>query len=84
MNLKLLREAAVALGHAEPISIEPDNTIWLGTFDDKQILTDTQLSAIYDKAQQIEDEQTLARVSALAKLAALGLTDAEIAALLGA
>ena len=82
-NTAQLRAAAIALGHAEPISIEPDNTIWLGTFDNKQILTDTQLSAIYDKAQQMENDEIAARQSALAKLAALGLTDAEIKALVG-
>ena len=81
-NTARLRAAAIALGHAEPISIEPDGVIWLGTFDNKQILSDAQLTAIHNKAQQLENDERAARASALAKLAALGLTEPEIAALL--
>lgn len=84
MNLKSLRQAAIALGHAEPISIEPDGTIWLGVDPDRQYLSAADQSAVEKKAQQIADNAAKARESALAKLAALGLTETELSALLGA
>ena len=83
MNLKSLRQAAIALGHAEPISIEPDGTIWLGVDPDRQYLSATQQSAVEKKAQEIVDNTIKARESAFAKLCELGLTEAEIAALVG-
>ena len=84
MNLKSLRQAAIALGHTEPISIEPDGTIWLGIDPDRQYLSAADQSAVEKKAEQIVDSSTKARQSALVKLAALGLTEAEVSALLGA
>lgn len=83
MNLKSLRQAAIALGHAEPISIEPDGTIWLGVDPDRQYLSTADQSAVEKKAQQIVDSSAKTRESALAKLVALGLTEAEVSALLG-
>ena len=84
MELSDLRKAALALGHQEPISIEPDGTIWLGTDADRQYLTAAQLKTVEDKARQTLDDAALARTSARTKLAALGLNQAEVAALLGA
>jgi hypothetical protein len=84
VNLKSLRQAAVALGHVEPISIEPDGIIWLGVDPDRQYLSAADQSAVEKKAQQIVNNAANARESALAKLAALGLTEAEVSALLGA
>ena len=84
MELSDLRKAALALGHREPISIEPDGTIWLGSDADRQYLTAAQLKAVKDKAQQTLDDAALARTAARIKLVALGLTEAEVAALLGA
>lgn len=78
-----LRKAALALGHEEPISIEPDGTIWLGIDPDRQYLTDAQLKAVHDKAAKWEADAAAAKESARAKLKALGLTDDEIAALVG-
>ena len=84
MELSDLRKAALALGHEEPISIEPDGTIWLGIDPDRVYLTAQQLNAVKDKAKKTQDDVAAARASAKAKLAALGLSEAEVAALLGA
>lgn len=78
-----LRKAALALGHQEPISIELDGTIWLGIDPDRVYLTAAQLKAVHDKAASWETDAAAAKESAGAKLKALGLTDAEIAALVG-
>jgi hypothetical protein len=80
---KKLREAAVALGHQEPISIEPDGVIWLGIDPERTYLSDSQQKAVEKKALELVQSQVDSRSSALAKLAALGLTQAEITALLG-
>jgi uncharacterized protein YciW len=82
-NVNELRAAALALGHQEPISIEPDFTIWLGADDDRQYLTAQQLQQVHDKVDELAADREAARQSALAKLAALGLTVDEIAALVG-
>jgi hypothetical protein len=50
MNLKSLRLAAIELGHSEPISIEPDGTIWIGTDEARQYLTDKEQKAFYKNA----------------------------------
>jgi len=83
-DLTQLRNAAIALGYAEPISIEPDGTIWLGTDADRTYLTAAQQKAVANKAAQITDAEAAVAASGRAKLVALGLTDAEIAAFLGA
>lgn len=83
VNLNALRAAALELGHAEPISIEPDGVIWLGTDPDRTYLTSAQQSAVEAKAAQAAANATAARDSARAKLKVLGLTDDEIAALVG-
>ena len=83
VNLNALRAAALELGHAEPISIEPDGVIWLGTDPDRTYLTSAQQSAVEAKAAQTAANTIAARNSASAKLKVLGLTDDEIAALVG-
>ena len=80
MNLNLLRQAAIALGHSEPISIEPDGTIWLGLDAKRVYLTDTEQKAVTKKAATIEAEKAAARQAVLDKL---GLTADEAQALLG-
>ena len=84
VNLNALRAAALELGHAEPISIEPDGIIWLGVDPDRTYLTAAQQKAVETKAAQTAAKATASRDSAHAKLKVLGLTDEEIAALLGA
>ena len=84
INLDALRAAALELGHDEPISIEPDGTIWLGVDPDRTYLTAAQQKAVETKAAQTAANATAARNSAHAKLKVLGLTDDEIAALVGA
>jgi hypothetical protein len=75
-----LRKAALELGYSEPISIEPNEIIWLGIDPDRQYLTDEQLKAIKQKAQQNQATKAAARQAVLDKL---GLTADEAAALLG-
>jgi hypothetical protein len=83
VNLNALRAAALELGHAEPISIEPDGVIWLGIDPDRTYLTAAQQKALETKAAQTAANTIAARNSASGKLKVLGLTDAEIAALIG-
>ena len=76
-----IREACLALGHNEPISIEPDGTVWVGADDDRTYLTAAQQKAVTAKVKELIDAQAAAKKSAETKLAALGLTADEIAAL---
>ena len=78
--MNYLLEAAQALGYAEPISVEPDGTIWTGTNDERTYLTATQLKAVKTKAEQIATEKQNAKQAVLDKL---GLTADEAAALFG-
>jgi hypothetical protein len=82
VNLNALRAAALELGHAEPISIELDGVIWLGIDPDRTFLTAAQQKAVEKKVAETATKATAARNSALVKLAGLGLTDDEIAALI--
>ena len=84
VNAQQLRKAARELGHADPISVEPDGTIWLGIDPDRQYLTAAQQKAVIDKIEQDAADAAAAAASGRAKLAALGLTEDEINALLGA
>ena len=74
MNLDMskVRQAAILLVHAEPISIEPDGEIWLGTDDDRKYLTAAQLKAVHEKAQSLTENTQTAAASARNKLKALG------------
>ena len=81
VNLNALRAATLKLGHVEPISIEPDGTIWLGVDPDRTYLTAAQQQAVEAQAAQTAANATAARDSAHAKLKVLGLTDDEISAL---
>ncbi len=83
VNLNALRAAALELGHVEPISIEPDGVIWLGVDPDRSYLTPAQQKAVETKAAQTLANTLEARVSASEKLKDLGLSDAEVAALVG-
>jgi hypothetical protein len=82
-NTIALRAAALELGHAEPISIETDGVIWLGTDPDRTYLTAAQQAAVEAKAAETAVNATAARDSAFAKLKVLGLTDDEITSLVG-
>ena len=86
-NPIFVRKACLELGYVEPISIEVDGTVWLGPDNNKQYLTPQQQQDVLVKTAEIQEAAAQAaadaRTSALAKLAALGLTQAEIAALLG-
>lgn len=80
MNLDLIRKACHALNIAEPISIEPDGTVWTGSDDDRQY---HDMTAILQKADTIAKDLEKARTALLAKLHDLGLTETEISLLLG-
>ena len=79
MNLQLIREACQALGVKEPISIEPDGTVWTGT-DDDRVYPD--MAPILKKADSIVKDKAKAVKAVRDKLIALGLTDADIDLLL--
>ena len=83
VNLNALRAAALELGHIEPISIEPDGVIWLGVDPDRTYLTAAQQQAVEAQAAQTAANATAARDSAHAKLKVLGLTEAEVNAIIG-
>lgn len=79
MNDYVIRKACYALNIVEPISIEPDGTVWTGPDDDRHY---PDMEPILKKAKNIVAENEAARASALKKLANLGLTEAEVAALI--
>ena len=78
-----LRQAAIELGFNEPISIEPNGTIWLGLDQDRIYLTEKQQTDVTKKADELHANAINVKNSAKNKLKALGLTDDEIKALLG-
>lgn len=75
MDLTLIREACISLGMDEPISIEPDGTVWLGADDDREY---PNMKPILKEAEAIAERRAALRASALAKLGSLGLSDQEI------
>ncbi len=87
MNEPMIRQACINLGLVEPISIEPDGTVWTGVDSDRvypdmaPILAECErlVAASASEAQA----KVSARESAIAKLSALGLDAEEIMALLG-
>lgn len=79
MSFRLLRQAAIALGYSEPISIEQDGTVWVGVDPDRTYLDMNKINA---KVEELEQEESNLRQSAQDKLLAVGLTIDEIQALL--
>lgn len=79
-DLTYIREACYSLGMVEPISIEPDGTVWLGTEADRAY---PPMEPILAKAEQLKTDKIARRESARAKLAALGLDADEVSALFG-
>lgn len=80
MNIDLIRKACHALNIAEPISIEPDGTVWTGSDDDRDY---PDMKPILKKADTIAKDVEKARTALLAKLKELGLSEAEISLLVG-
>lgn len=78
LNRQAIRAACLELGYQEPISIEDDGTVWLGTDDNR---TYPEMAPINAKAAQIEGNYLSAHQSGQNKLKALGLTDEELFAL---
>lgn len=79
MNLHIVKQACIALGFSEPISIEIDGTVWIGSDDDR---TYPDMKKINTKIKELEQEESARRQAAQDKLVALGLTVEEIQALL--
>ena len=79
MNLKLIRDAALALGYEEPISIEPDGSIWLNNETNRQDLSETDTKKVHAKASSLEANRAKLKADTIAKL---GLTADELALLL--
>lgn len=80
MELGYIYRAALALGHHEPISIEPDGRIWTGIESDRYDLTDAENAAVHAKATQLVTENAARRETIMGKL---GLTADEITVLFG-
>lgn len=79
MNTNYIKQACYNLGLDEPISIEPDGIVWLGVDADR---TYPDMEPIKAEAARLEAQKIDYKNSGRQKLAALGLTDAEIDALL--
>ena len=79
IDFHLYIQAAIELGHAQPISVEEDGTVWLGEDNDRTYLTDTELKAVKKKVDQIKLAKKTAKQAILDKL---GLTADEVTALL--
>lgn len=80
MNDVMIRKACYSLGFAEPISIEPDGTVWLGIDPDRFY---PDMEPIRAEVARLEQQKIDDRDSGRQKLADLGLTQDEINALLG-
>ena len=80
MNTIYLLAAAVALGHQEPISVEPDGTIWIGTSENRKDLTNNELDAVQKKVKELANEKAAAKQAVLDRL---GITADEAALILG-
>ena len=80
MNIAHIYYAAIALGHQEPISIEPDGSIWTGNETERYDLTKKENAAVHAEAAQ-SVKQHIAQKKAL--LEKLGITADEAALLLG-
>lgn len=80
MNIGYIYRAALALGHHEPISIEPNGHIWTGIQSDRYDLTDAETAAVFAKAAELVTENTVRREAIMGKL---GLTADDLATLLG-
>lgn len=82
-----MRQACMNVGLIEPISIEPDGSVWTGVDPDRVYADMKPVLAEYERlvAASAAETQTkvAARESAIAKLSALGLDAEEITALLG-
>jgi hypothetical protein len=48
-NLGLIRQACLNLGLVEPISVEPDGTVWLGTDEDRTYPDMAPIVVEYDR-----------------------------------
>ena len=79
MNFGYIYRAALALGHHEPISIEPNGHIWTGTENDRYDLTDAENAAVQAKAVELQNENEARRQAILGKL---GLTADDLALLI--
>lgn len=79
MNIGYIYRAALALGHHEPISIEPNGHIWTGIQSDRYDLTDAENAAVQAKAVELQTENEARRQAILGKL---GLTAEDLALLI--
>ena len=80
MKTMFLHLAAAEL-ELSPLSIEPDGTMWTGLEAERQDLTAAQITAINERATELETAKALQRQALLDRL---GITAEEAALLLGA
>ena len=79
MKTIFLHLAAAEL-NLNPLSVEPDGTMWTGLETERTDLTTAQIAAINKRATELETDKAAKRQAVLDKL---GLTADEVAALLG-
>lgn len=77
MNPMIYRQAAENIA-GEPVSIEPDGSVWVDS--DHRDIDQTAVQAEFER---LVAEKEAARAASLAKLEALGLTPDDIAVLIG-
>lgn len=79
MKTMFLHLAAAELNF-DPLSIEPDGTMWTGLEAEREDLTAAQVTAITKRATELEAEQKSAKQAVLDRL---GITAEEAQLLLG-
>ena len=78
MNNFQLMAAGLDLGYDTSLTIETDGSMWTGTDENRTNLTAKQITAIENRATELETEKNSAKQAVLTKL---GLTADEVAAL---
>jgi hypothetical protein len=76
MNLKIVKQACRNLGLEEPISIEPDGTVWTGLFEERVY---ADMDVVNAEIARIESENSAAKQAVLDRL---GITAEEARLLL--
>lgn len=71
--------AGLALGYDNSFTVESDGTMWIGSDDDRQYLSDIEVEKVKNKVLETENEKAIKRNNVLEKL---GLTADEVAALI--
>lgn len=76
MNREIIRKACLSVGFEEPISIEPDGTVWLGLDDNR---TYPDMAPIWVEYEKLVQQESVAKQELLDRL---GITAEEARLLL--